>query len=332
MRNVDVNIGRRCNLRCRFCLDGGLLPQQKHWVPPERALAELRRGYAEGCRSLGLLGGEPTAYPHLLPLVRAARELGFERVAIITNGVRLGDAARCDALVAAGLTRVAVSIHGHQAALEDGLTGRAGGFSAKVAGLRRLAAHQRRGRLRHGVAVNPVICAPNAPHLRAMYRFFLRCGVQDQRFNFVRPWGRVLEHPELVPRYREAARRAVEVIVDRERRGRGHVTFGDLPVCVWPWEVRSQPALRRRYFGDHHDLQTRVAVFGAPGEPDPDLQRFDVAERRRATQKVHPPVCGGCAFRSRCEGVWSTYLEQHGAGELRPLAEDGLERRRAGRS
>lgn len=326
MKNVDVNIGRRCNLRCRFCLDGGLLPEQKRWVPAERALAEIHRGFAQGCRSLGLLGGEPTVYPHLETLIRAAREIGYERVTIITNGVRLGDAELCDRLVAAGLTRAAVSIHAHRADIEDRLTGRPGGFAAKVAGLGHLVHHRQQGSLPHGVAVNTVVTTPNTPHLRRIYRFFLQLGVEDVRFNFVRPWGRVLQHPELVPRYREAARRATAVIVDREQTGRGHVTFGDFPVCVWPWEVRINPALRQRYFGEHHDLETQVAVFGAPEGEDPDLQRFDVAERRRATQKRHPPVCEECALRTVCEGPWTTYLELHGASELEALDPNGLPR------
>lgn len=333
MKNVDVNIGRRCNLRCRFCLDGGLLPEQRQWVPPELALEEIQRGFSEGCRSLGLLGGEPTVYPHLEALIRAARQIGYERVAIITNGVRLGEAALCDVLVGAGLTRVAVSIHAHRAAIEDALTGRPGGFEAKVAGLRRLAMHRDRGLLRHGVAVNTVLTAPNVPHLLAMARFFRSIGVDDLRFNFVRPWGRVLDNPELVPRYPVAARRAMEVIAELERGvrsargGPAHVTFGDFPLCVWPWEIRINDALRQRYFGERHDLPTRVAVFGAPRESDPDLQRFDVAERRRATQKSHPPVCQACAFRDRCEGPWTTYLELYGADELVALDSGGLPRR-----
>jgi MoaA/NifB/PqqE/SkfB family radical SAM enzyme len=278
VENLDVNIGRRCNLRCAFCLDGGLTRAQRQWVPLARAREEVQLGAQQGCRSLGLLGGEPTVYPHLFELLGFARELGYERMALYTNGFALGEPALVDRLVAAGVTRIGVSLHGHHARLEERLTGRAGSFEGKVAGLRRLVAHHRRGRLPDGLAVNPVINRLNLPHLAHIARLCERLGVPDLRFNFLRSIGRAAGSRELTPRYRDAARAAVQLVARNEaRRRRGRrpltLTFGDFPFCLWPWEILGNPTLRERTIGEFHDLRTDVALIGKPrqgGEPRQD--------------------------------------------------------------
>lgn len=326
---LDLNLGRRCNLRCIFCLDGGLTSEQKQWIPLARAKEEILEAHSRGIRGLGLIGGEPTAHPHFFEVLDFARGLLFERIALYTNGYLLGDPAFADRVIRSGVTRVGISMHGHTPALEDRLTSRPGSFDKKLAGIQRLAAHRRRGRLPHGLAVNPVINRLNLPHMLEMVRFFLGQGVNDLRFNFLRSIGRAEGSRELTARYRDAARAAVEIIVQNERRGRHHVTFGDFPFCVWPWEILGSVALRERYIGEFHDLRTDVALIGSPRQPDEDLQRFNWADRRKAKLKLKFPACEGCAFHDVCEGVYACYVEIYGEGEFGAVSETGVRRRRA---
>ena len=278
---------------------------------------------------MGLLGGEPTVYPHLFELLEYARELGFVRLALYTNGLRLGDAAFCDRLVAAGVTRLGISVHGHRPELEDRITTREGSFVAKLAGIRRLAAHKRRGRLPDGLAVNPVITRLNLPHLLPMFRFFSRQGVDDFRFNFVRAIGRAEGSRALTPRYRDAARACVELIVENEQRLHRSLSFGDFPFCVWPWEVLGSNVLRERYIGEFHDLVTDVSLFEAPSEDVGDLDRFNWADRRRARLKQKFPACEGCAFFDECEGVYRCYTDLYGTGEFGAVTASGVRRTKA---
>lgn len=324
VKNIDVNIGRRCNLRCVFCLDGKLESKKRHWVSLERARVELRQGFEQGCRAMGLLGGEPTAYPHLFELLDFARTLGYQRMSLYTNGLKLGDPTLCDRLVEAGVTRIGISIHSHDAELEDRLTGRPGSFRDKLAGARRLVAHQRRGRLPDGLAVNPVITRVNLPHLLTIFRFFVGLGVRDLRFNFVRAIGRAEGSRELTPRYRDAARAGVQLIVENESGRRHHLSFGDFPFCVWPWEVLGSEVLRKRYIGEFHDLVTDVSLFGDQRTEDGELDRFNWADRRRARLKLKFPACEGCAFFDECEGVYRCYVDIYGDGEFGAVSPSGV--------
>ncbi|MBI3566125.1 MAG: radical SAM protein, partial [Elusimicrobia bacterium] len=160
-RRVEVHLGTLCNNRCVFCMSGVERDAKEPWADFSRVEEELRHFRAAGCRSAGFLGGEPTVYPRILDAIARARELGYERVALCTNGTRLSDAGFVADLVAAGLTRVTVSVHSHRPEIEDGLiTLVPGNLARKVAGLKNLLAWRRKGALAGGVALNPVLCRP----------------------------------------------------------------------------------------------------------------------------------------------------------------------------
>ena len=120
-RNVEINIGKACNNRCVFCLDGMPKREDRSYMKFEVMKAELERWHSAGHRSVGFLGGEPTTYPKIVQSVAYAKNLGFERIAIATNATKLRLHRFTDKLIDAGLTRVTISMHGHTAELEDRL-------------------------------------------------------------------------------------------------------------------------------------------------------------------------------------------------------------------
>ena len=130
-RNVEINVGKACNNKCVFCLDGMPKKEDQRFMDFEIMKRELDRWYAEGHRSVGFLGGEPTMYPKIAESVRHARDLGYTRIAIATNAMMFRRMAFVDKLLDAGLTRVTISMHGHTRALEDRLTDVPGAFDKK---------------------------------------------------------------------------------------------------------------------------------------------------------------------------------------------------------
>ena len=88
-KNVEINIGKACNNRCVFCIDGLPKREDRSYMAWPLMQAELRQWADEGYRSVGFLGGEPTTYPKICESVRLARELGFTRIAIATNATKL---------------------------------------------------------------------------------------------------------------------------------------------------------------------------------------------------------------------------------------------------
>ena len=111
-RDLRVSITSACSLRCTYCMPAEGLP-----VIPTRDLLtadEIGRlvGIAVhdlGVREVRFTGGEPLTRPDLVDIIRASSSVApGVPLAMTTNGVGLD--RRAEALAAAGLTRVNVSL------------------------------------------------------------------------------------------------------------------------------------------------------------------------------------------------------------------------------
>lgn len=115
---LELSLDYRCNLRCLGCraCEGG-----DEALTPPRALSRMQQARAAGLTRLWLGGGEPTLRPELLPLIRAARSLGFVEVLLQTNGMRLAYPSFTRALADAGLTSVRLNLKSADPQLHDTL-------------------------------------------------------------------------------------------------------------------------------------------------------------------------------------------------------------------
>lgn len=137
-KTLVIETGIGCNNRCLFCYQRGYreVPGYPKWMKRDEVRSRIRWGVANGYDEVSFTGGEATLRPDFLELVRFAREAGFRRVAVTTNGWRLGQPDFFRAAVEAGLTSMGVSIHGPDAATHEGLTGREGSFARAVQAVR----------------------------------------------------------------------------------------------------------------------------------------------------------------------------------------------------
>ena len=113
-RRIDylrISVTDKCNLRCIYCMPAQGLP----WIEREQLLSfeeieRLVRIFAGlGVGKIRLSGGEPLVRRDLHRLVAMIRAIdGIEEIALSTNGLLLAE--QLPALVAAGLTRVNVSL------------------------------------------------------------------------------------------------------------------------------------------------------------------------------------------------------------------------------
>ncbi len=337
-KNVEINLGKTCNGACLFCLDGEPSERDRAFMPWDELQSELRRWRQNGHASVGFLGGEPTVYPHIVPAVAHAAELGYDRIAVATNGLVLHDLERCESLVAAGLTRVTLSMHGHTAALEDRLTGLSGAFDKKCQAIGHLRAHRDRGKLRDGLSVNAVLNEHNYRHLPRLLRFFFdELQLVDFRVNFIRPEGRAARDQGLTPRFTDVVPQLMKAVVLNEHHFMKVFTFAGMPLCVLPDELLSATHLLRKSLGDvYRDLATDCSIRSegyddGVSKVEGGRARFNWQDRKRRDLKHQAEVCGRCEARAICEGVWRDYLELHGAGELSALDRrgDGFLRRRS---
>lgn len=327
-RNVEINVGKICNNKCVFCLDGLPATDMRRYMPYPEMQAEIQRWYDRGTRSVGFLGGEPTTYPWILDAIRFARDLGYTRIAVATNGTKFFRHDFVDKMLDAGLTRVTMSMHGHTPRLEDALTRVPGNFEKKKSGLQYLLQQRAAGRLRDNVSVNIVVNAWNYKYLPNLLRFFFELGLDDVRANFVRAEGYAEDETSLIPRLTDVVPYVLKAVLLNEYHFKRTFTLGSFPLCVLPPELLGNKALARKYIGEFRDLDTDCSIktLTADGFPDgiatieDGRARFNWQDRKKYDLKAQPEArCRGCRYLGVCEGVWKNYLPVHGDAELHAI-------------
>lgn len=328
-KNVEINIGKTCNNKCVFCLDGMPTKEDKAFMPWDEMRAELDAYRATGHLSVGFLGGEPTTYPFIVDAVRHAHDIGFTRIALATNAMMLRRERFLDQLVEAGLNRVTVSMHGHTAELEDRLTMVPGGFEKKCTALRHLVKRRDAGLFSEGVSVNIVLNGWNYRVLPKMMKFFLETmDLADLRTNYVRPEGYAEGNPDLTPPYTKVVPVLMKAVLLNEFHFKKVFTFGGVPMCMLPDEFLRSKRLLKKYVGDvYRDLATDCSIRndfdGADDNGVSEVRggraRFNWQDRKRHDLKDMAPSCQRCALVDMCEGVWAGYRDIYGLDEFAPL-------------
>lgn len=108
---LRISVTDRCNLRCVYCMPEEGLPwiQKREILTYEEITQIVKAAAAIGVRSIRLTGGEPLVRLDLHKLVAMLAAIpGIDDIALSTNGMLLAE--RIDALVAAGLRRVNISL------------------------------------------------------------------------------------------------------------------------------------------------------------------------------------------------------------------------------
>jgi len=180
-----VRVTHACNNRCLFCLDSENNRGGPPHVPDAAIEADIRRGRERGAERLILSGGEASIHPRFLDFVRLGRELGYTWIQTVSNGRMFSYPRFVKAAVKAGLREVTISIHGHEAALHDRLTGIPGSFEQALAGVTNL--RRVRGFV---VNVDVVLNALNIPHLRELMERFIALGIHEFDLLHLVPFGR----------------------------------------------------------------------------------------------------------------------------------------------
>jgi MoaA/NifB/PqqE/SkfB family radical SAM enzyme len=315
-QNVEINIGKACNNRCVFCIDGLPKREDRSYLDYEFMKSELEKWYLQGHRSLGFLGGEPTTYPKIVQSVAYARALGFTRVSLATNATKLRLKHFTDKLLEAGLTRITVSMHGHTAELEDRLTRVPGNFEKKCVALRYLLVKRQEGYLRDGVSVNIVLNGWNYKYLSKMMKFFFHeIGVDDLRVNFIRPEGYAEGSAELTPRYTDVRPYVARAIVLNESYFKKVLTFGGFPMCMFPHQLLRDREMLQNYTGELRDLATDCSTR-KHGQP---VRAYDLPAPLATTELLRYPALLEQYKIDSYELPISTYLGQEHEDILDPL-------------
>ncbi len=316
---LHISIGAVCNNNCVFCMEedregryvnnSAMTPTRVRWMLEQHVGAE------EVC----FTSGEPTTRRDLPQFVAWAKELGYRKISVMTNGRRIGYLPYAAALARAGMNRFYISIHGHTKKLHEGLTRTPESFEQTVAGLDAIAKLKRFGVELH---TSTVVTNRNLPHLLDIYRFLRSRGVDQAVFNVMQANGRADTYFEQIfPRYTDIARQ-FERFLDEVGEERPMAFLVDIPLCT----TTKIPDFNRGYveWYLHYDAAEQVPLevgkseeraAGGKGKGLVLITRADLDDAQRQKREE----CAKCSYNQQCEGVWSNYLKRYGWSEFEPV-------------
>ena len=178
-----VRVTRVCNQRCTFCLDS--MNQDGTMIDTDSLKAYIALGRKMGRERLILSGGEASVHPDYIELIRYGREVGYEWIQTITNGMMFSYKKFANLCADAGLNEATVSMHGHTAYLQDRLTGTPGAFVTGVKGMKNLIATDK-----VVVNVDVVINKQNYKHLPEIIEYYYNMAIREFDLLHIIPFGR----------------------------------------------------------------------------------------------------------------------------------------------
>jgi MoaA/NifB/PqqE/SkfB family radical SAM enzyme len=277
-KKLIMNVTYVCNNHCTFCAVGTRTQIDGHPTRQRELLAKYRE---QGVLMVDFDGGEPTLNPELIPLVKAARHMGYQRINVTTNGRRCTYEKYAASLVNSGLTTLLFSVHGHDARSHAQQVGVAEAFEQTTEGIRNCLRYAPRG---VELGMNITVTKGNHDKIDRLVQLCWDLGLRWMNIQFLTPFGKATSW--VAPDTQKAADHAMAVMT----AWAGKIKFQviNLPFCFMPgWESVMQ--------GDMAKLERHMVFVN---NETVNLAEY-LAERR-----VRKPVCATCPHACFCGGFY----------------------------
>jgi len=331
-------MGYSCNLRCRFCyyFKDLKLRNRNRDLTTEECKRRIRHYHRCNMKVLEFTGGEPTIRGDLFELARYARESGFSKISIITNGIRLADFNYARELVNSGIGDFLLSLHGSSAQIHDFVTGTEGSYESLLKAVQNLS------RLSVRIRFNSVVTGLNLYDVYARAKLFKELNIQIVNFIMFNPieQAKFCEEGNFL-RYSGAAAQLKKVI-DDFGNSFDKLTIRYMPLCAMGgYENYIQNVHQVHYDHDEWDYYLRsyireprwkwlagilIGLILLPRKRQ--WLAWGIGHARHAAilqahswlNKSKPIQCRRCRYGFICGGVWKEYARRFGTSELKAVS------------
>lgn len=334
-KRIDINVGTPCNAKCVFCYYSQSVGEKKPGFSTDEVKRLLRFVRKRGMKIAEFTGGEPTIRKDIIDLVCYAKEIGFESVSMITNGILLARRDFAKVLVEAGVDDFLFSIHGVNPQLHDSLVGVQGSFKNIIEAIQIVRD------LGSKIRVNTVVVRQNYEMLSDIADLLEQLEVKAANFLvFNRTAQAETTTTKIDVRYSEISLRLQRLINDYSKRI-SKITVREIPFCLMVgYEQYVTNLLQLQYDPDEWDYLVRYSstygikftvkamikgVLCLPRQRRFPYVAWDIARHegimryRALTSKVKSPQCCYCRYEYICDGIWNAYAKNYGFDELRAM-------------
>lgn len=110
-RKAWLTLTHMCNLKCEWCYDKDNYICNNQYMNLYLAIEIINLLHEVGCKSINLIGGEPTLHPNLDRIIDYASKIGLS-VTLVTNGIAISDTLYFEYLRSKGLKNIYLSCKG----------------------------------------------------------------------------------------------------------------------------------------------------------------------------------------------------------------------------
>jgi MoaA/NifB/PqqE/SkfB family radical SAM enzyme len=297
---ISLHLTDLCNRACIFCAEDSHHRSQDS-VKTEKLLEFLEKHRGDKWSAVNIHGGEPTTRKDFFTILEKIREMGYKKIILQTNAIKMADRAFAARVHAIGVDLFNAGFHGHTQELMDRITQTEKSFELALKGFHNI---KEAGSL---LRITPVICRLNYKYIKDICQVAVENGVDQVHISAMQPGGGaescldqlMIPYAQAYPYIKEA----IDYLVGQNKM----VTLEGFPYCVVPGCEKYQLNWKKQ--------QLKVLYR--------DLIIDDFNDFLEVTMRTTPAVCSPCILKSYCSGVYSAYISFYGPGEFKPYKEGG---------
>ena len=300
--NCDIEVSRKCNLRCIFCYS-----ESGNQLKDEMSFQEIKGIIQDvanlGGRTITLTGGEPTIYPHFFELAEYINSLGMKTLCFTNGTCVTPDIAKkmfeLNIHPCVSLESVNTNIH-------DEMVGCTGAFQKTITGIDNLITAGYTDKI--PLTTNSVITSKNYAYLHELWDYVKGRNI-DPFFLRLISSGRSREHDELY-----VSKEEIEKLAEKIAKLKNH----DLAICL---PSMSEEGCVKHFFSCHIDTQGFVQLCSGVNIHCGNIRQKSLSDIIRESPLINlmPNIdkniqgeCKECNYHEKCYGCRGVTYAQTG--------------------
>ncbi|MEM5781767.1 MAG: radical SAM protein [Candidatus Aenigmatarchaeota archaeon] len=274
-------VGYYCNNNCIFCSEADEYLEQLKEKPLSQIKQQLKtiRKYYD---FVNIMGREPTIRPDILDIIKFAHALKFRQIGITTNGRLLSIKSFAKAILTSGVNQIGISLAGASANIHDQQTRVPGSFNQTMMGIKNILKYKTKD---VSLLINLPLNRLNYQELNREMKLLIHLGIKEINILNISPLSRRSRTKKIIMPMHQLGVYTFKVLKDN-----GYLNRKNLRILLVEFPPCSLPKEARQYF-------------------------FPCLEKNN--QKIRIPLCTGCPYKNKCDGILFDYLKLYGSRNLK---------------
>lgn len=275
--HLHLDITKKCNAKCIFCE----IPDDCREDTRDLSLEDIKNkiDQVEDCKEISITGGEPAIHKNVLEVVSYAKEKGFKKITLETNGLILAYYDLIKNLKCAGLTHVQISFQTVNSKKYDEIINVNNSLDIIKKGMMNLV------KLKIPFSSNTVVHSKNIENLEDTIKFLLKSGPKGIVVSSLNP----CSNDKIAVSYSNAIRIISQVFANLTEDEKERISLLGFPECL---------LIKENSEFINYLIPNRL--------PDEVLEKYKIL--------IEP--CKKCDYQVDCGGPWKFYIEKFGVDEF----------------